>query len=68
MVDSNPKGKQVFDLGTLKSRHRALGDYKRTRRVTKTASVAQPCELSRIPVRSRRGGCQNDLLDSECYD
>ncbi len=40
------------------SRHRALGDYKRTGRDCKTTLVAGLVEVSRIPARLRRGVCQ----------
>ena len=41
MVESNPEAR-------VQSRHRALGDFKRTRREGKTISIAHPDELSRI--------------------
>jgi hypothetical protein len=54
---SGPEGKQVFYLRTKqKSRHRALGDSKRTWSDGKTTPVARCCEVSRNPrtYRARR--------------
>jgi hypothetical protein len=39
-----------------KSRHRALGDFKRTSRDGQTISIAQPSEALKTPRTSGRGG------------
>ena len=54
---SGPEGKHVFYLRTKqKSRHRALGDSKRTWSDGKTTPVARCCEVARNPrtYRARR--------------
>lgn len=45
------------------SQPRALGDFKRTWRKSKTTSVASSDEVSRIPARLRRGVCQMIIVD-----
>ncbi|WP_235006792.1 hypothetical protein [Calothrix rhizosoleniae] len=44
------------------SRHRALGDFKRIWRDSKTTSVAQPNEVSRNPLTLGRGGMSQRKL------
>jgi hypothetical protein len=50
MFDYIPEDKKIE---SPKSRHRALGDLKRTKREGKTTSVAHPNELSRNPLTFR---------------
>jgi len=44
------------------SRHRALGDFKRAQRQSKTTSVASVSEASRITAPSGRWVCQSWYL------